>query len=90
MAPISAAIVLQERGDGSKKKKKGRRSFFFNFLKNESNLRWTAKGKWTAEQTTVQQLLVEKYRVSNRNIDFPSVFDINIGVDCTIGKQLIL
>ena len=22
--------------------------FFFNFLKNESNLRWTAKGKWTA------------------------------------------
>ena len=47
MAPISAAIVLQERGDGSKKKK-GRRSFFFNFLKNESNLRWTAKGKWTA------------------------------------------
>ena len=42
MAPISAAIVLQE------KKKKLPPFFFFNFLKNESNLRWTAKGKWTA------------------------------------------
>ena len=41
MAPISAAIVLQET-------KLLLPFFFFNFLKNESNLRWTAKGKWTA------------------------------------------
>ena len=58
---------------------------------------WRTRATWDGQlkesgqqQTTVQQLLVEKYRVSNRNIDFPSVFDINIGVDCTIGKQLIL